>query len=206
MTTQLNFINLSNDSNNSVFVIFQKNLAAAADDYLPVAWHVIENCGISDQHPFSFPKAMAIGATDSWGNHTPQMPAQYGAMYYVGRTSEGDRLSPCGPASSNREVQLLNGLSSGAIDGGIYKEGRLLALAHHIAPGRKAAFAFKHNIWIGVASQATEGQVLSANMVANANTELSLDGIASADLVLRGGGPGRNAMPFSFSLENIEMR
>lgn len=206
MTTQLNFINLSNDINNSVFVIFQKNIAAGADDQLPVAWHVIENCCRSDQHPFRFPIGMTIGATDSLGHDTPRMPAQYGDMYHVGRTREGEMLSPCGPASSNREIQLRNSLNSGAIDGAIYKEGRLLALTRDIAPGRKAAFKFNPSIWIGVFPQVTQGQLLSADMVSSANTELSLDTIASADLVVRGGGPGRNAMPFSFSLENIQMR
>jgi hypothetical protein len=32
---------------------------------------------------------------------------------------------------------------------------------------------------------------------------LSLLGIASADIVMTGGGPGSNAMPFAFSLQNV---
>jgi hypothetical protein len=42
-------------------------------------------------------------------------------------------------------------------------------------------------------------------VVSNINTELSLLGIKSADIVMTGGGPGASATPFAFSLENVVM-
>ena len=53
-TIKLNFINRSNDQNNSQVVIFQKNVAADLDE-LAVAWKVIDNCGQGDNHPFNYP-------------------------------------------------------------------------------------------------------------------------------------------------------
>ena len=42
-------------------------------------------------------------------------------------------------------------------------------------------------------------------VVSNINTEISLLGIASADIVMTGGGPGANSTPFAFSLQNVVM-
>lgn len=204
MSIQLNFINRSNDANNSQIVIFQKNIATNFDE-LAVAWRVIQNCGAWDNHPFTFPMSMAVGASDSWGNYTPQIAASNGNMYHVELTGSGDTLSPCGPSTSSREVQVRNDLGKGAINAGIYKDGRLLALKTNIAPGQKAVFEFKPTIWIGVVSQVVQGAVMNSAIMSDVNTELSLLGIQSADIVMTGGGPGQNSMPFSFKLENIQM-
>ncbi|MDC0684919.1 hypothetical protein [Sorangium atrum] len=40
-------------------------------------------------------------------------------------------------------------------------------------------------------------------MISSVNTELSLLGIASADIVMAGGGAGVDSTPFVFTLENI---
>ena len=204
MPIQLNFINRSSDTNHSQIVIFQKNVATDFDE-LAIAWHVIENCGVSDNHSFTFPLAMDIGASDSWGNYTPRLAARNGDMHHVVLTGSGDMLLHCGPATSSREVQVRNDLSNGAINAGIYKDGRLLALKSNIAPGQKAVFQFKPTIWIGAVSQVVQGAVMNSAILSDVNTELSLLGIASADIVMTGGGPGRNAPPFSFTLENILM-
>ena len=204
MSIQLNFINRSNDSNNSQIVIFQKNVATNFDE-LAVAWRVIQNCGASDNHPFTFPMSFAVSASDSWGNFTPKIDAQNGQMYHVELTGSGDTLSSCGPSTSSKEVQVRNDLSKGAINAGVYKDGRLLALKTNVAPGQKAVFEFKPTIWIGVASQVTQGAILNSAILSDVNTELSLLGIASADIVMTGGGPGSNSTPFQFNLENILM-
>jgi len=204
MDIQLNFINNSNDANNSDVVIFQKNVATDFDE-LAVAWHVIQYCGQGDNHPFRFPVAMQVSASDSYGNYTPQLPAQHGQMFTMQLTSSGDKLAYSGPATSMTEVQVLNGLAKGAINASIYKDGKLLAVKTSIAPQQKAVFQFKPTIWIGVASQVMQGQVMNSAILSNINTEISLLGIASADIVMTGGGPGANATPFQFNLENIVM-
>ncbi|MBI1771083.1 MAG: hypothetical protein HYR68_01735 [Burkholderiales bacterium] len=204
MDVQLNFINNSNDVNNSEVVIFQKNVATNFDE-LPVAWMVIKYCGIGDNHPFTFPMSMYVGASDSWGNYTPQLAAEYGKLYSMRLTNSGDKLVAYGNSTSAKEVQVLNDLPKGAINASIYKSGKLLATKTSIAPRQTAVFEFKPTIWIGVASQVEQGQVMNSAIVYDINTELSLLGIASADIVMTGGGPGRNPTPFSFKLGNIVM-
>jgi len=199
---QLNFINSSNDVNNSEVVIFQKNLAAGAHA-LAVAWQVIRNCGQGDNHPFVYPLAMMVGAGDSWGNFTPRLAAQNGQVFAMSQTTSGDELGYYGPATSAVEVQVLNALPQGAISAGVYKAGKLLATRTGIAPQQKAAFRFEPTIWIGAVSQVVEGSVMNSAIVSSIHTELSLLGIASADIVMTGGGPGPKATPLEFTFENI---
>ena len=204
MDIKLNFINQSNDMNNSQIVIFQKNVATDFDE-LAVAWLVIQNCGQGDNHPFTFPMTMAVGASDSYGNFTPQLTAQNGQMFHVTLSNSGDTLSYAGPSTSSREVQLRNDLAQGAINGSIYKDNRVLATKTSIAPAQKAVFEFKPTIWIGAVSQIVQGQVMNSAIISDVNTELSLLGIASADIIMTGGGPGTTSTAFAFTLENVVM-
>lgn len=204
MDIQLNFINNSNDANNSQIVIFQKNMATNFDE-IAVAWRVIQWCGQGDNHPFTFPMEMKVAASDSYGNYTPQETAQNGQLFSMSLTTSGDRLVQTGPGTSSTEVQVLNALPRGAINANIYKNGALLAAKTSIAPQQKAVFQFKPTIWIGVASQVVQGQVMNSAIVSSVNTELSLLGISSANIVMTGGGPGRDSSPFTFRLENVVM-
>lgn len=204
MDIKLNLINNSNDANNSQIVIFQKNVATNFDE-LAVAWRVIQNLGQGDNHPFLFPMAMAVSASDSYGNYTPQLPAQNGQLFSMNLTTSGDQLVASGSSSSSSEVQVLNCLPKGAINASIYKDGKILATKTSVAPQQKAVFQFKPTIWIGVVSQIVQGQVMNSAILSGVNTELSLLGVASADIVMTGGGPGPNSTAFQFTLENVTM-
>ncbi|HYG16618.1 MAG TPA: hypothetical protein VEC12_12755 [Bacteroidia bacterium] len=201
-TIKLNFINRSNDVNNSDIVIFQKNVSDAFGE-TAVAWRVIKNCGQGMNHPFSFPEDVTISAGDAYGNYTPQLPAQNGQSFQLIQTSSGEQLTAAGQASSYAEIELGNSLSRGAISANIYRDHKLVAIHTGIAPGQKAVFAFKPTIWIGVVSQMEEGAIMNQAIVSELNTEISLLGIVSADIVLTGGGSGANALPFQFTLQNM---
>lgn len=204
MDIQLNFINNSNDTNNSEIAIFQKNGATNFDE-LAVAWLVIKYCGRGDNHPFEFPLGMQVGASDSYGNFTPQLYAQNGQLFAMKQTTSGDQLQAMGAGTSAKEVQVLNLLPKSAINASIYKAGKLLATKTSIAPQQKAVFEFKPTLWIGVASQVVQGEIMNSAIISSINTELSLLGIASANIVMTGGGPGKSATPFSFHLKNSVM-
>jgi hypothetical protein len=205
MDIKLNFINKSNDKNNSQIVIFQKNTNTDFDE-LAVAWKVIQNCGQESNHPFVFPMSMSVSASDSYGNYTPQQNAENGQLFTMSLKTSGDELKvETGTGTSVTEVQVLNKLARGAIAASIYKDGKMLATKTSIAPDQKAVFEFKPKIYIGAASQIVEGQIMNSAIISNINTELSLLGIASADIVMTGGGPGPSSMPFTFTLQNVVM-
>jgi hypothetical protein len=199
---KLNLINHSNDKNNSEVVVFQKNEVPNYEE-IAVAWTVIKDCGPGWNHPFTYPMNMFVGASDSWGNHSPQMDVAYGQQFSVVEDASGDILKHTGQASSPEEVDVLNALEQGSINANIYKDGRLLATKTGISPSQKAVFQFKPVIWVGVASQIEEGSVMNSAIVSQINTEISLFGIKSADIVMTGGGSGPEATPFIFELQNI---
>jgi hypothetical protein len=201
MDIQLNFINQSNDTNNSQIVIFQKNVATDYDE-LAVAWRVIQNVGQGDNYPFVFPVTTSVSVSDSYGNHTPQLAASPGQLFRTVLTPSGELLEAAGAGSSNSEIQVLHAWTLGAVNANIYKGGKLLA-TRTIGPRQTAVFEFMPLIWIGVASQVVEGQVMNSAIISSVKTELSLLGIASADIAMTGGGPGKDATPFQFTLQNV---
>ncbi|EDT04283.1 conserved hypothetical protein [Burkholderia ambifaria IOP40-10] len=204
MNINLNFVNLSNDVNNSQIVIFQKNVSTDFDE-LAIAWKVITNCGRGDNHPFVFPMLTTVSASDADGNYMPQKRADNGQLFNVSRSTSGNVLALAGPAPTSREIQLRNDLSQGAITASVFKDNRLLAHKTGIVPGQKAVFEFKPTLWIGTASQIEQGAVMNSAVLSDINTELSLLGIKSADIVMTGGGGGTTATAYQFRLANVVM-
>ncbi|MFI2767931.1 hypothetical protein [Ruegeria faecimaris] len=200
---QLRLVNHSDDANNSSIVIFQQNVAEDFGE-LAIAWKVIKNLGRLDYHPFKYPLKFQVSASDSYGNYTPQMTAYDGQAYEMVKDTSGDilRLAKT-PATSPNEVELRNNLTMGSINANIYREGKLLAAKTNLAPGQKGVFQFHPTIYIGVVSQIEEGQVMDSAIISQINTEINLFGIQSADIVMSGGGPGKNSTPFDFQLANI---
>src|SRR6187549_2096312 len=117
---KLNLINNSNDANNSQIVIFQKNVSASFDE-IAVAWKVVQNLGAGNHHPFTYSYDMEVSASDSYGNYTPQLPASPGMMFSMTKSKSGDVLGLSGPSTSAGEVQVLNNLSTGAIDASVLR-------------------------------------------------------------------------------------
>ncbi len=201
---KLTLINKSNDVNNSEIVIFQKNVATDFEE-LAVAWQVVKNLGQGWSHSFTYPATWAAGASDNDGNQSPLKAVKPGQQLNVVQTPHGHDLVMGSPATAPQEIGISNQLPQGAINAGIYKNRKLLAVKTTVAPGQKAVFAFKPTIFIGVVSEVAEGDVMDSAVISDINTEISLLGIASADIVMTGGGTGPDAVPFAFNLENVQM-
>lgn len=202
MDIALNFVNRSNDTNNSDIVIFQKNGATNANERA-VAWTVIHNCGPGSNHPFLYSRAIAVAASDRFGNYTPQQPAAPGDAFQLVLKNTGHQLIPTGSTTGVRQLRVVNALSQDAIGAHIYRGGRLLAISTGITPQQRAAFEFEPIIWIGAVSMIGEGADMHPEIASSCNTAFSLDGILSADIVMSGGGPGASAKPFAFHLEKV---
>lgn len=201
MDIKLNLINLSNQQDNQQVVVFQKNVATNFDER-SVAWLVVNNLGMNENHPFVFPMSMDLITGDSDGNFSPKVTAEDGQLYDYALGNSGNGLANTGPASSPMEVQVRNKLETGAITASIFKDGRKLATKTSVAPLQKAVFKFKPTLWIGVVSDVEEGKVIDSAIISDVNTELSLLGLISADIVMKGGGPGAGSTPITFTLQN----
>ena len=202
MDVQLNFINNSAEADNAQVVIFQKNVKSGFNNQ-QVAWLVIRNCGQGDNHPFTWPETMQVSTGDSDGNYTPKLDAAPGDAFTVSLDSSGDTLSKStAPSNFATEVQVANNLAQGSISANIYKDNKLLATKTSVAPNQMAAFKLQPSIWIGTAADVVQGQVMSSAIVDAVNHEISLLGLASADIVMTGGGSGQNSTPIRFVLQN----
>lgn len=201
MDVQLTFINRSATPGKLRILIFVKNAATGWDD-VATAWLVFES-GQGERYPFVFPAAISIAASDSFGNFTPQLPAQPGDRFEMTLTGSGAQLARAGVSAERDQVQMVNGLPRGAINASIYKDGRLLAVKYGVVPQQRAAFAFEPVLWITVAQEVEAGDPVDSAITQGA-TALSLLGVASADIVLSGGGDTASRMAaYRFSLENV---
>lgn len=198
-TIKLNFINRSNDANNSDVVIFQKNVASNFDES-HTAWKVIKNPSHKESHPINYSTNFQVAASDSYGNLTPHLAAHDGSAFEMVEEASGHTLQPSQYFASNiDEVEIRNNLTRSAINANCYKDGKLLATKCNIAPGQKAVFKFNPKLYIGVAPEIVEGEILNSAIISKINTEINLFEVQSADIVMTGGG----SEPFSFSLENV---
>ncbi len=204
MDIALNFINQSNDTGNARIVIYTRNALGGIDE-IPVAWKVIDACPPGGSVRFVYPQAVAIGANDEAGHQTPPQPAQPGELFAMQQTGAGWQLVPAGPASKPDRIEVLHRQGDSPIGASIYKDGRLLATRQTIMPRNTAVFSFAPVLWIGAAAQVQEGRIIHPAAQAGITTRLSLQGIASADIVMTGGGPGAGAPPFQFTLQNAAM-
>ncbi len=202
MDIKLTYRDRSQDPHNSDILIFQRNEAPGFES-ITVAWKVIKNCGRDCYHPFVYPMGMSISARDSWGNFTEQMTATNGQLYQVTSNPSGHELTHKGESSQSKEIQVKNALQKGSITACVYKDGRLLATKEGVAPNQLAVFQFKPTIWVGLANQIQEGQTINSAVLSSNFTELSLFGLASADIVMTGGGTGPDATSYQFKLENV---
>lgn len=203
MDTKLTFVNRSLAGHTSEVVIFQKNLAMGLDA-LAVAWRVIRYCGRDCTHPIIYPVSYEVAIGDQWGNFSPRLAACNGQSFAVVagplRRRQLQQIATPAPAS---EIQVLNQAPRGAVNVNLYKAGHLVGTKSNVTPGQKAIFQYKPTIWIGVASEVVEGAAIDSAVMSSVTTELSLLGVASADIVMTGGGPGPGAEPYTFTMENV---
>jgi hypothetical protein len=174
-------------------------------DETAVAWLVIQNCGRGDNYPFSFPMNSYVSASDSYGDYTPQLLANMGDAFQMILGPSGNMLTYKGAANVPTDIDVINNLPLGTINANIYKGGKLLGTKTNIVPRQKVSFLFKPMIYLGLASDVTEGEVMNSATIATFNTQISLWGISSADIVLTGGGSGTGAQPYQFTLQNFKM-
>ncbi len=202
MDIQLTFRNQSKSSNTNV-VIYQQNMASRAGNFA-VAWQVITNSTPRSSFPFAFSLNLTVGATDGFGNATPMLPANSGQLFSVAQTTSGNVLALTGPTVNKASIQVRNNLQIGNINANLYRNGNLLATKIGIAPGQKAVFQFVPTLWIGLMPQVIQGEIINAAILQSVNTQLALTGLASADIIMTGGGTGTTAQPIKFTLANTK--
>jgi hypothetical protein len=202
MAIDLKFINRSSALGGCDVVLFQKNLVADLRE-LAMAWKVIRHCGVSCHHPFQYATEVEVSVRDANGNHSPHVAVRDGQRLAATPTPYGRHLGARGRAVSYSQFEVVNELPRGAVDVNVYRSGLVVASKTAVAPEQKAVFQFKPALWIGAAAPTHQGERLTSAVMNGVDTELSLLGVASANIVMTGGGPGQQAKPFAFHLEEL---
>ena len=203
MNIALRFINRSNDCGNSEVVLFQRNVVPELEE-LAIAWRVIRYCGRDCMHPFTYSTDVEIALGDEHGNFSPRIPAENGMRLVIASHPGGrPRLANALDGAPHSDIEVVNQLGRGAVNVNAFVAGRLMASKSAVAPGQKAVFRFAPVLWIGVGSQIEESRALASAVLSSTNTPIELAGIASADIVMTGGGGGQSAQPLRFEFENI---
>lgn len=202
-TVKLRLFNYSWDVTDSDIIIFQKNVVETLEE-IAFAWRVIKRLGFQCSHSFTYSHEFEVGVRDAWGNDTPNFLAAPGQRWEMLRDYSGNelRLSHC-PATSYRETEIYNSLDEGSITARIYRDGLLVTEKANVSPGMKAVFRFEPRIYIGIASQVDEGDVVDAAVLSDVNTSINLSGLRSADIIMSGRGQGPEATRLSFALANV---
>lgn len=200
---KLTFRNASQDVKNTDIVLFQKSIGASVNED-SIAWKVIQNCSIGDFNPFDFPMTQQVSIIDAWGNYSPLQEANNGDVFAVTDTNglTGTVLSKTRDKGDPNMITVRNDLAKGSIDIVIYKDDRQLALKNGVSPGGESVFELLPHLYVGTCSDIEEGDVMDSDTVQSTLTKISLLGLKSADIVMSGGGTGRNATAFNFELKN----
>lgn len=183
-------------------VIYQREESEETDS--AIAWHVIKNCGYGNYHPVFFSVHPELSVSDGYGNYMYPRAVSGGdeLLLTVGSAGNKQLDRRMGRVPANK-VKLVNGLGMGCVHVHLLRKGKASHSRFNVSPGESAVFTLSNKIYVSTARVMSSGGLLSEGDMAATSTELSLYGVASADVYMTGGGPGPNAKGFSFSMENV---
>lgn len=188
---------INNSSNNDLNVLlFQKNQAV---DFATsaVAWTVLSNLDISQNRTVIFGSELRMGykKIDTLSETIVCTPGQQIIA------NEDFTMGYNGSSDNVNEIEIIsNVFTLAAITGRLHRSNRLLMQSDLLDNGSIGYFGIRPTLWIGVVTGVNQGDIIGEEILTQINTELSLLGIASADIVISG---GTEATPYNFTLQNI---
>lgn len=196
-TIRLNFINRSDDANNSNIVIFSKNEGKDPS----TAWLVFNNPAIGESNPFTYFTDVQISASDGNGNFLPMLEAHKGERFHILKTSDAEAaVQYKGPASTPDVIEFENNLTDGVVRVRLYNNGSLFREVRGLWPDAVTTFDLKPQIWCASTElEINAGDNIPSEVVERANMMFDLTDIDVADIVMTGG----TDIPHIFNLEDV---
>lgn len=201
---EINFINRSTDAGKSTVVIYQQN-AEMTFGAVEIAWKVIRDVGVNERISFLYSPHLEISLSNSWGDFGQLTEAKIGRAYAIVEDFSGDALVLSNKQVNNpNAIEIWNEQEHRSFDVNCHRNEDRLASVRALSPGEKTVFEFRPSLSIVVTSQTriNDGDVINPDLLLDLSTELSLDYITSADIVMTGGDSESNE-PIEFSLENV---
>jgi hypothetical protein len=200
---QLRFVNLSGDGGVSNVVFFQKNGANATGSI--IAWRVARNCGYRNYCCLPYNWETEIDMVDWNGNHCPRQAAAGDGVFHIVRKRYGKKLEAVRTEGHPTQVWVQNRLDTGAPHITLYRSGCVVARHENLIPGQWAKFDVEHWLHVVVMPCVKQGDDIAAHLGSASIAKFFLQGIASADIVMVGGGRGRDAQALRFMMTNVVM-
>ena len=201
----LRLVNQSDTPGELSFAIFQKNGAPGFEG--PARpWLIFRKLGHGDSTAFDFTTELKVAVSDTYGNYTPQMTAEPGQKFQMIRSESGDELVQHGETNDPEVMDVWNMLERGAIDAHCYRSGKRLYTQTNVIPEQKASFQFDDTIHVENILAVEIDHSEDFDQIMDEGAPIRLTGIASADIVVKGGGIGMSAQAYSYHLENVVMK
>ncbi len=198
--TELRLVNKSQHILDTEFVIFQKNYAAESDAGT-IAWRVIRNLGVASHHTFEFGR-LELGVAKTFRHHSSLMRAKAGDAFRAYELHGGVVAVSNGKSADPATIEVLNNRPEEPISAQCFRDGIGLAIVDNIASGHRALFDIRPEFFIGGVTYVEQGAPMTEKMINYITAKFSIEGVASADIIISGGADGQ---PFDFAMENVEM-
>lgn len=166
------------------------------------AWKVIKYCGSVDDITVTYLPDLHVCVADAQGNFPQKPTANPETVFTVTTDARGFLQLLPSENTSRHEIKVENRLAKGIIDVYSYRSRQPLLKRGPIVPGEEAVLSFEPVLYVALLQDIEEGEALPPSAAAKA-TAFSLLGLQGADIVLRGGGRDKNAMPYIITLENL---
>ncbi len=201
---QLRFVNLSDDEGMSNVVFFQKNTTAIHDNR--VAWRVVRHCEHHDYCSIPYSLDTDINMVDWNANHSERLAAYQGNVFHIAPQGYGKYLSAMPLEGCPTQIWVQNHLSQGAVHVNLYRSGCLVAQQRNVIPEQWAKFDLLHWLYVAVMPDVKQGEIIPSRFLSTSVAEFCLYDIVSADIIMLGGGCGKDAVALHFEITNVVWR
>lgn len=188
----LNFMNKTSTPSINV-VLLQKNINVA--ETTAMAWTTIPFSNIGDNVKINYSPNLQIQFVSQSGNISEKITAAAGNKFLASGTNT---IALNGNAGLPSDIELENTTGS-TIAILIYRNGKVIYRKDSITNGQTVVVELKPTFFADINKDISQGEIIEAGDLANFNTEISLIGIASSDVIVSGGGTD----PYQFSLDNV---
>lgn len=203
VTVALRLVNKTKSFNGYACVMMQKNKASHEEKGFP--WRVFRNLEPGQAYAFEYLDQIQVAFSDNDGNLSPNYDAEPGSSFSVVKETSGLTLVQNRSSLDPTGIDIINEVEQGSFNLWCLRGGKKLAVEYNVDPNIDARFEFEpFELFLGVilSDEVDDTQDIDPAFLPYFK-RIYLNGIASADIVIYGGGVGPSAEPFNFILENI---
>ena len=175
-------------------MVFTQNNVQSAFKARSTAWQVIKHIGQGSGRIIKYPLNTDVQVWWDTSSFSPVQSANLGEKFTIqadnndgANACPGYILAPTGPSNDSNEIAVANQVhQEQGVDVKLFKDGRLLMVKEKMAFNTEAQFVLKPSLIFGVVSDITEGDTLDSDVMQEDFTKISLEGVESLTVTLKG--------------------